>query len=73
LSRRFTPQRTYAGLGETEIILASDAKQTLQNQNTHWGQAQSWFQRSMSAWSKIKEPGMVSPDGFDCIPPSIGS
>ena len=62
---------SYAGLGETEIVLASDTTQALQDQIAHWDQARSWFQCSMTTWGKIKEPGLVSPDGFDCIPPSI--
>ena len=60
---------SYAGLGEMEINLASDTTQTVRKQITHWDQARSWFQRSMSTWKQIAEPGMISPDGFDSIPP----
>lgn len=61
---------SYAGLGETETFLAMDTKQTRQSQVRHWDQARSWFEQSMNVWNQVKEPGMISPDGFDCIPPA---
>ena len=61
---------SYAGLGETEVILAKDDRQTQQNQIKHWDQARSWYQQSMDTWRQVKEPGMISPGGLDCIPPA---
>ena len=61
---------SYAGLGETEVILAKDNRQTQQNQIKHWDQARSWYQQSMDTWRQVKEPGMISPGGLDCIPPA---
>jgi hypothetical protein len=61
---------SYAGLGEIETILATDNKQPIPTQVKHWNEARSWYEQSMKTWSQIKEPGMISPDGLDCIPPA---
>lgn len=61
---------SYAGLGEIETILATGNKQPIPTQVKHWNEARSWYEQSMKTWSQIKEPGMISPDGLDCIPPA---
>ena len=61
---------SYAGLGEIESILAAENKQPIPAQVKHWNEALSWYEQSMKTWSQIKEPGMISPDGLDCIPPA---
>lgn len=67
----YSTSDSYAGLGEVQLILATDNTQTRQNQIEHWDQARAWYEQSMNIWSHIKEPGSVSPDGFDCVPPSV--
>jgi hypothetical protein len=34
-------------------------------------QASSLAERSLKIWAQIKEPGFISPDGFDAVPPSV--
>ena len=37
-------------------------------QATHREEARSWHERSLKIWSRIKEPGYVSPEGFEPMP-----
>jgi len=59
---------SYAELGEAEAILATVSGQSLRNQIAHGDQAYSWYESRMGVWNEIKEPGSLSPDGFDPIP-----
>jgi hypothetical protein len=34
-------------------------------------QAGSFAERSLKTWAQVKEPGVLSPDGFDCVAPSV--
>jgi len=63
----YTTADAYAGLGEVEADLASNPRQAKASQWKHWKEALSWYRRSLQFSSRIKEPGFVSPDGFDCI------
>jgi len=61
---------SYVELGEAQAILATVSGQSRRNKIAHWDQAYSWYERSMGVWNEIKEPGSLSPDGFDPIPRS---
>ena len=61
----------YAGLGEIEAVLAADPHLPRTDRIEHWKKASSSYNRSMELWGYIKEPGVISPDGFTCIPPAI--
>jgi hypothetical protein len=62
---------SYAGLAEIEADLAADTSLTRGKRIEHWTQASSLAERSLKTWAQVKEPGTISPDGFDCIPPSV--
>jgi tetratricopeptide (TPR) repeat protein len=61
---------SYADLAEIEADLAADTSLTRIKRIEHWTQASSLAERSLKTWALVKEPGTISPDGFDCIPPS---
>jgi len=61
----------YSGLGQTMLIAASHQKQFHKKQIEHWQSAQSFYQQSLKTWSWVKDPGIVSPEGFECVPPAI--
>jgi serine/threonine protein kinase/tetratricopeptide (TPR) repeat protein len=67
----YTRADAYAGLGEVEAGLAADSHAERNVRIEHWRQAVSWYKQSSEIWSRIKEPGIISPDGFDCVPPSV--
>jgi tetratricopeptide (TPR) repeat protein len=57
----------YAGLAEIEASQAQNSR-TVPAQATHWQQALGWIDLSLKHWRRIKEPGLVGPNGFDCVP-----
>ncbi|SPE25558.1 Serine/threonine protein kinase [Acidobacteriia bacterium SbA2] len=62
---------SYTGLAEVEATLAADTGLARGKRMKHWTQASSLAERSLKTWAQVKEPGIISPDGFDCIPPSV--
>jgi tetratricopeptide (TPR) repeat protein len=56
----------YAGLAEIEALQAQNAG-TLRAQAAHWQQALALTDLSLKRWRQIKEPGLVGPNGFDCV------
>ena len=61
------------GLGDVMQLRASDRTQSRAVQIELWQSAVSFYQESLQTWRKVPEPGIVSPDGFDCVPPAIVS
>ncbi len=59
------------GLGDIEATLGADARKDRKSRADHWQQAVSWYERSLATWGAVKEPGLVSPDMFDAVPPSL--
>jgi tetratricopeptide (TPR) repeat protein len=59
---------SYAGLAEVEAFAATNHRQQKSIEIDHWRQARLLCERSLEIWNKIKEPGTISPDGFECIP-----
>jgi tetratricopeptide (TPR) repeat protein len=57
----------YAGLAEIEAMQAQNAA-TARAEAAHWQQALAWIDLSLKRWRQIKEPGLVGPNGFDCVP-----
>jgi tetratricopeptide (TPR) repeat protein len=53
LAARYTMADTYRGLGRVAAA------------NANWQEAKTWFQRSLDMWSRVKNPGAISPNGFD--------
>lgn len=64
---------SYANLAEIDAALAAKGSFTVKERAGHWMNALSLAQQSLKVWSQIKEPGVQSPDGFDCIQPSVVS
>jgi eukaryotic-like serine/threonine-protein kinase len=64
----YSAAASYAGLAEAEAKRTT-AGQALQVRFTHLNQARLWDERSLQLWSKVKEPGFLSPDGYDSEPP----
>jgi tetratricopeptide (TPR) repeat protein len=66
----YTAADSYAGLGEVEARKADQVTGTA-GQKSHWMSARSWYELSLQQWEKIQHPMCVSPNGFECIPPSV--
>ncbi len=66
----YTLADAYTGLGDVEAALASGARFTRETRNQHWQQSAAWYRQSAEVWQRVKEPGRISPDAFDCIPPA---
>jgi serine/threonine protein kinase len=62
---------SYALLGEVESRIAAGRFLKPAQQVEHLKQAHSWYGKSANIWRLIKEPGVISPNGFDCVPPSF--
>jgi serine/threonine protein kinase len=62
---------SYGGLGNAVQLRASDRTQPPPVQIERWQRAQSFYEESLQTWHKVPEPGIVSPDGFDCVPPAV--
>jgi tetratricopeptide (TPR) repeat protein len=64
----YTEADSYAGLGDLESQKA--VMQTGERATAHWQQACASYEASLRISRLIKEPGMISPNGFDLVPPS---
>ena len=62
---------SYANLAEIEAALAVDTSLAPEKRVGHWIQASSLGERCLKTWAQIREPGLISPDGFDCVPASV--
>jgi hypothetical protein len=60
-----------AGLAEIEATRAGTRGLSRGKRIEHWTQATSSDERSLQIWAQVKEPGVLSPDGFDCVPSSV--
>jgi serine/threonine protein kinase len=61
---------SYAGLGDAEERAAA-LPQPPQNQAAHLDQARTWYTHSLQVWERVKEPGLLSPGGYECVQPSV--
>ncbi|HMK87647.1 MAG TPA: serine/threonine-protein kinase, partial [Steroidobacteraceae bacterium] len=61
---------SYAELGLVAEQTAAIA-QTPQRRTEQLNAARSWYARSLDVWSRVKEPKLLSPAGYECIPPSL--
>ncbi len=62
---------SYTDLAEIEAALAADTSLARGKRIALWTQASSLAESSLKTWAQVKEPGFISPDGFDCIPRSV--
>ena len=60
---------SYTGLGDAEIRLAGKETQPAR-QTAHSKKACEWYEASLKTWSAIPEPGVESPEGYECVQPA---
>jgi hypothetical protein len=44
-----------------------DTGLSVDKQKKLWGEARQWFQKSSDNWRQIKNPGVMSPGGFNTV------
>jgi serine/threonine protein kinase/tetratricopeptide (TPR) repeat protein len=65
----YTVAEAYNGLGDAadgKAAKANNQRSRIENLN----QAQWWYQDSLNTWELVKEPGSLTPGGYDCVRPS---
>jgi non-specific serine/threonine protein kinase/serine/threonine-protein kinase len=67
----YTSADSYAGLGQIELMIARRASLSPSARVDHLQKSQSLLERSLEVWKKVKEPGLLSPDGFESISPNL--
>jgi eukaryotic-like serine/threonine-protein kinase len=60
------------GLGDIESRLAKQ-NSDVRTGPEHRQKACDYYQASLKVWSKVHEPGVLSPDGFESVPPGVVS
>jgi eukaryotic-like serine/threonine-protein kinase len=65
----YSAAESYAGLARAEANRTTSG-QTPQIRIAHLNQARLWDEYSLQLWCRVKEPGLLSPDGYDSDPPS---
>jgi len=62
----YATANAYAGLGDAEAHRGAAAGGSLPTRRAHLRQALVWYDLSLKSWGRVKEPGLVSPSGYDC-------
>lgn len=68
----YTAADSYTGLAEVEALLAARPAKGRDRAN-HWQQALAWSDLGLKRWHQVKEPGLVSPNGFACVPMAVAA
>src|SRR5215471_9271235 len=71
LQAQYTLADAYSGMGNT--FLSQAAKMRTGNRSKQWTEARDWFQKSFAEWKQIRNPGVMSPGGFDTSGPRFVS
>jgi len=66
----YTLADAYTGLGDVEAARASDLRRKQGDRVQLWQQSANWYRQSADVWRRVPEVGLVSPDAFDCVPPT---
>ena len=66
---RYTLADAYAGLGDLAAKPASNDELPMRDRMKYGHEARSWYQQSLEAWRKIRNPAKESPNGFFCGSP----
>ncbi len=66
----YTLADAYTGLGDVEANRASDQRRMPDVRLQHWQQSATWYKQSAQMWQRVPEVGRISPDAFDCVPPT---
>ena len=69
---QYTLADAYSGMGNTFLSQAAKSR-TSGNRAKQWTEAREWFQKSFAEWKQIRNPGVMSPGGFDTAGPSFVS
>jgi serine/threonine protein kinase/tetratricopeptide (TPR) repeat protein len=68
---QYTLADTYSGMGTIFQRQAMQSGIAANSQRENWSEARSWFQKSFDEWRQVRNPGVVSPGGFDARGPSV--
>jgi serine/threonine protein kinase/tetratricopeptide (TPR) repeat protein len=68
---QYTLADTYSGLGVIFQKRATQVGVSADKQREHWNEARSWFQKSFDEWRQVRNPGVMSPGGFDADGPGM--
>jgi len=60
---------SYTGLGDAELKLAGKKAQPA-HRLAHLRKACEMYEVSLKTWGAIPEPGVESPEGYECVPPA---
>ena len=71
LQAQYTLADTYSGLGTVFQKQAVQSRLSSTRQRENLNEARSWFQKSFEEWRQIRNPGVLSPGGFDVHGPSF--
>ena len=52
---------SYAGLGDIEVLRATNRLRPRINRSEHWGQAQVWYHKSLEIWERVPEKDKKRP------------
>jgi tetratricopeptide (TPR) repeat protein len=69
---QYTVADAYSGIGNAYLLQATKSR-TPANRAKQWTEARDWFQKSFSEWKQLRNPGVMSPGGFDTAGPSFVS
>jgi tetratricopeptide (TPR) repeat protein len=69
---QYTVADAYAGVGNAYLLQATKSR-TPVNRAKQWTEARDWFQKSFAEWKQLRNPGVMSPGGFDTAGPSFVS
>jgi non-specific serine/threonine protein kinase/serine/threonine-protein kinase len=69
---QYTVADAYSGIGNAYLIQATKSR-TPGNRAKQWTEARDWFQKSFAEWKQLRNPGVMSPGGFDTAGPSFVS
>jgi len=69
---QYTVADAYSGIGNAYVIQATKSR-TPSNRAKQWTEARDWFQKSFAEWKQLRNPGVMSPGGFDTAGPSFVS
>jgi tetratricopeptide (TPR) repeat protein len=61
---QYTVADAYSGMGNTFLSQAMKSR-TPGNRMKQFTEAREWFQKSFREWKQIRNPGIMSPGGFD--------
>jgi hypothetical protein len=64
LQAQYTLADTYSGLGDVAGYLAGRTTDPAE-QFTYWGEANSWYEKSLNVWHSIPNRSVISPSEFD--------